>query len=48
MPKQNGEEPAQRSKSVIKFCLLGALKRKNLLAMVIYNYVIKDNGVKAI
>ena len=48
MPKQNGEEPAQRSKSVIKLCLLGALKRKNLLAMVIYNYVIKDNGVKAI
>ena len=26
MPKQNGEEPAQRSKSPIKLCLLGALK----------------------
>ena len=48
MPKQKGEEPAQRSKSLIKLCLLGALKRKNLLAMVIYNYVIKGNGVKAI
>ena len=28
MPKQKGKEPAQRSKSLIKFCLLGALKEK--------------------
>ena len=49
MSKQNGKEPAQRSKLLIKLCLLGAaLKRKNLLAMVIYNYVIKGNGMKAI
>ena len=28
IPKQTGKEPAQSSKSLIKLCLLGALKEK--------------------
>ena len=44
MPKQNGEEPAQRSKSPIKLCLLGALKEGTYKLWSLYNHVIKGNG----
>ena len=39
------KEPVQYFKAL---SLLNALKRKNLLAMVINNYVIKGSGTKAI
>ena len=44
MPKQNSEQLAQQSKSLI---LLSALKRKPI-AMVIHNYVIKVIEILAI
>ena len=46
MPKRNGEEPAQRLKSLIPLCLQCTLKRKNLAAMTLNIYVIKDNRKK--
>ena len=45
MPEQIGKEPVQYFKAL---SLLNALKRKNLLAMAIGNYVIKGSGTKAI
>ena len=39
MPKQKGKEPAQRSKSLIKFCLLGALKEKPTNYGYIHTYM---------
>ena len=45
MSEQIGKEPVQYFKA---FSLLNALKRKNLLAVAIGNYVIKASGTKAI
>ena len=45
MTEQIDKEPVQYYKAL---SLLNALKRKNLLTMVMSNYVIKASGTKAI